>query len=111
MTTQLVEVKASQSGYGSVTFVWGGYHTIWQFKSKAAFESCDFIQAKELTTRPGYVFLSSIGTYYFACSVYGHCGAGQKLTLVIKGDAVNTGLVSRTHLHVVLFVQFKSLNL
>ena len=111
MSTQLVEVRASQSGYASVTFEWIGYHNVWQFKDKAAFDSCDFDKAKEMAFRSGYVFLSSRGTYYFGCSVYGHCSAGQKLQLVIEDNTEKTGFMSRASARMrISLVQSKSLS-
>ena len=92
MIARIAEVNADQSGQGSVTFKWIGSHNVWQFDDKQAFESCDFNKAKQLTTRSGYLFSANVGTYYFGCSVYGHCAINQKLQLIIKGEGAFKGL-------------------
>ena len=91
MPEQVAKVKATQTGKGAVMFEWNGGHNVWQFKDRIAFELCDFTRATELSSASGYVFKGDVGTYYFGCSVYGHCSAGQKLMLDITDDEGNTG--------------------
>ena len=91
MSTQLVQAKVDQSGFGSVVFKWTGMHNVWLFKDKAAFDSCDFARADGLSDDSGYVFTSRADTYYFACSIYGHCANGQKLQLDITDGTAKTG--------------------
>ena len=91
MPKKVVEIKPGASGQGSVMFEWIGAHNVWRFRDKDAFETCDFGRAKQLTTRPSFIFTSNPGIYYFGCSVYGHCGSGQKLELVIGDGAKKPG--------------------
>ena len=95
MSTQLVKMKARQSGAGSIKFEWIGSHSVWIFDDKAAFESCDFDRGQLLALSSGYVFKSNAGTYYFGCMLKDHCSAGQKLQLVIEDNTDRTGFVSR----------------
>ena len=91
MPTRYMELKTEKSGRGLASFEWSGDHDLWQFKDRMAFESCDFSRATVLSSISGYVFKGDVGTYYFGCSVYGHCSAGQKLMLDITDDEGNTG--------------------
>ena len=86
-----MEVKTEKTGRGLATFEWSGAHDVWQFEDRVAFELCDFTKATELSFRSGYVFKGDVGTYYFGCSIYGHCGAGMKLQLDITDGTVTTG--------------------
>ena len=91
MPEQLVEVRATQARKGAAMFEWSGAHDLWQFWDRIAFEMCDFTRATELSFRSGYVFKGGVDTYYFGCSIYGHCSAGQKLELDIVDGTGNTG--------------------
>ena len=92
MTTQPVQIKATQSGDGTAVFIWTGTHNVYLFEDKASFRSCDFSKAKELSSASGFVFTAQAGTFFFGCSIAAHCASGQKLRLKITGDEVKTGL-------------------
>ena len=77
MSFHFVEVEADRSGHDSVLFKWKGGHNLWLFEDKKCFDFCDFGCAKELSSESDYVFKVSADTYYFGCSVYGHCEMGQ----------------------------------
>ena len=82
-------VELDEENLAVVVFEWNGYHSVYQFPDKDAFENCDFSQAKYLfvtLTGLGYTFRArSSGTYYFGCKVGSHCQAGQKLALQVTG--------------------------
>ena len=74
----------------NVVFKWGGYHNVYMFPSKAAFEKCDFSGAKEVarySENPFTYKASKAGTYYFGCEVGNgyHCNTPQKLALTVTG--------------------------
>ena len=91
--------KIEMTEHGSALFVWTGTHSLWQFEGKDAFDFCDFNRAKELSSDSGYVFKSHAGTYYFGCSVYGHCEYGQKIEILVTDDTEKMGSC-HTHSHV-----------
>ena len=85
-----METKATTKVGTDVVFKWSGYHNVYMFPSKAAFEKCDFSGAKELAGNDKNPFTykaSKPGTYYFGCEVGngGHCNTPQKLALTVTG--------------------------
>ena len=79
-----METKATTKVGTDVVFKWSGYHNVYMFPSKAAFEKCDFSGAKELAGNDKNPFTykaSKPGTYYFGCEVGNgwHCEQQQKL--------------------------------
>ena len=74
-----------------VTFKWSDMHNVWLLADKAAYDACDFSQAKELasTSVNEYTDTASVvGMVYFACKVTGHCKfTTQKLALIVTPAA------------------------
>lgn len=74
----------------------GKGHSVWLFKTKAAFDRCSFKDAVELkpravetpfTTPP----FTKAGIYYYGCNVLSHCYAsGQKLAVRVLPGAFST---------------------
>ena len=74
----------------AVVFKWSGFHNVYMFPNKLAFDICDFRKAKELATNDKNPFTykaSAAGTYYFGCGVGAgsHCIQSQKLALTVIG--------------------------
>ena len=83
-----METKATTKVGTDVVFKWSGYHNVYMFPSKAAFEKCDFSGAKDLSKKSKYSFtywVTAPGTYYFGCEVDNHCKQSQKLALTVTG--------------------------
>jgi len=71
--------RATSVNVGDVlNFSWKGVHNVFVFPTKEAFDACDFGGAKSIGFESP-VSHTVTGTAYFACSVQGHCPAGQKL--------------------------------
>ena len=88
MTTS--EMSATAKVGSDVKFSWKGYHNVWQFRTKAGFDACDFSKATELAGNDKNPFIykaSAPGTYYFGCEVGSgfHCKDSQKLALTVTG--------------------------
>ena len=73
----------------AVTFKWSELHNVWLMPNKAAYDACDFSQARELASISvtEYTYkASAAGTVYFGCQVTGHCSfANHKMTLTVTG--------------------------
>ena len=85
-----MKTNATTETNTTVVFKWSGYHNVYMFPSKAAFDSCDFSDATELATNDKNPFTykaSAPGTYYFGCEVGNgyHCKQPQKLALTVTG--------------------------
>ena len=81
-----------------VIFKWSGWHNVWKFPDKAAFDACDFSRATELagSSRGPYTYqASSAGIVYFGCQVqwffFSNCKAKQKLALSVTGNVLRFG--------------------
>ena len=86
MTADQQEESASVGD--SVVFTWTGFHDVYMFADETAFNACDFAGATQLadTDVNTYTFeVTDTGTFYFGCSVGGHCDYGQKLALTVAG--------------------------
>merc|ERR1719353_539548 len=83
-TDQKVVMKLDGKNPAAVLFKWNGYHDVYMFPNKAAFDKCDFMYANNLGSKSPSIFSTSkAGTYYSGCTVYGHCENGQKLMLQV----------------------------
>ena len=83
----------------ALTFRFSVNHNLYLMETQAAYDSCDLSHSVELaetnvggreTDQPSMpinkyeVVITTAGTYYFACHVVGHCGAGQKITVTVE---------------------------
>ena len=70
-----------------VVFKWSETHNVWLMPNKAAYDGCDFAQAKELasTSANEYTYKTSApGTFYFSCKITDHCRlANLKMALTV----------------------------
>merc|ERR1719353_634607 len=83
-TDRKVVMKLDGKNPAAVLFKWNGDHDVYMFPNKAAFDKCDFMYANNLGSKSPSIFSTSkAGTYYFGCTVYGHCENGQKLMLQV----------------------------
>lgn len=61
--------------------------------SKTAYDQCDIASpplkewARSSVTGTVAVSRLAPGTYYFICAVGGHCGAGMKVTVIVKAKS------------------------
>eukprot|EP00884_Botryococcus_braunii_P009474 jgi/Botrbrau1/18528/Bobra.0412s0003.1 len=71
----------------TVTFQWNGRHDVNRIPSNACpsdFEASDVSEVAALSTGGSYTTPAlPPGTYYYACSVGGHCEAGQLLKVTV----------------------------
>lgn len=82
----------------SVKFLFSsGTHDVHQMESFAKYSSCDFTNAKLLSTEPYNFKPDAAGTYYIACSFTGHCAAGQKIKIVVKETSDTTEVDTSLH--------------
>lgn len=71
----------------------GKGHSVWQFKTKAAFDACSFKNAVELKPRALEKPFTTLpftkpGIYYYGCNVMSHCiASGQKLAVRVLPGA------------------------
>ena len=82
--------KATTKVGTEVVFKWSGYHNVYMFPSKEAFNKCDFSKAKKVgsaSQNPFTYKASAPGTFYFGCEVGNgfHCETPQKLALTVTG--------------------------
>lgn len=84
-----VKIKQGQT----VTFKWSGAvaHDVWLMSGKANYDSCSFKKAIPVSPVPaaksGTVKVTPPkGTWYFSCSVVGHCGktGKQKVKVIVS---------------------------
>merc|ERR1719273_1651729 len=68
----------------AITFKWKGMHNVFRMASKEAYDRCDFSGATKLGDKSPVTTIYKGRMQYFACDVYGHCGAGQKITVMSK---------------------------
>lgn len=77
-----------------------GQHNVVQI----AGPSCDLVDAGReiagLTDSPFRLTFNRTGTFYYACSVPGHCADGMLLTVRVSGGDANCPFVSLTTLAV-----------
>ncbi|CAO2841217.1 unnamed protein product [Amaranthus hypochondriacus] len=68
-----------------------GAHTVGQV-NKANFDACGTSNTigQIQTTSPATITLTTAGTHYFICTLPGHCGANQKLSVVVTGTSATT---------------------
>ncbi|XP_057537375.1 blue copper protein-like [Amaranthus tricolor] len=68
-----------------------GAHTVGQV-NKANFDACGTTNTigQIQTTSPATITLTTAGTHYFICTLPGHCGANQKLSVVVTGSSATT---------------------
>ena len=91
------EMKQTVPVNTDVIFKWSGWHNVWKFPDKAAFDACDFSKATELASgsqNPYTYKAPSTGIVYFGCQVGrgGHCKANQKLALTVTGNVLRFGI-------------------
>lgn len=68
--------------HGSVKFNWSGVHNVYEMASKAAYDSCDFKDAKNLGEATGVVVTGNTGDVkYYSCEIGSHCTKGQKVAI------------------------------
>merc|ERR1712048_594919 len=74
-----------EGGPAVVTFKWSsGTHTVYQMKDKASYDACTFTGGKQLGTKTGTTFTSSLaGTYYFASQTGTDCATKIKTTVKV----------------------------
>ena len=91
---QSVHLKTDGKKPAALIFKWKGYHNVFKFKDKTAFDNCDFSGAENLGDESGVKFTTKkAGTYYFGCEVFGHCKYHQKLVVkVTTGALVPSGV-------------------
>ena len=91
---QRVHLKTDGKKPAALIFKWKGYHNVFKFKDKTAFDNCDFSGAENLGDKSGVKFTTKkAGTYYFGCEVGAHCKYGQKLAVkVTTGALVPSGV-------------------
>ena len=84
----------------AVTFKWSELHNVWLMPNKAAYDACDFSQARELAPKSvnEYTYKASApGTFYFGCKITGHCKfAAHKMALTVTASAAPTTTPSPT---------------
>ena len=78
-----------------VVFKWKHQHNVWLMPNKAAYDACDFSEAKELASDSvqEYTYKASApGTFYFGCKITGHCRYLHKMALTVTaaGQCVDT---------------------
>ena len=93
------EMKQTVPVNTDVIFKWSGWHNVWKFPDKAAFDACDFSRATELaaSSKGPYTYqASSAGIVYFGCRVQwfslSNCKAKQKLALSVTGNVLRFGI-------------------
>ena len=79
----------------NVIFKWSGTHNVWWLPKKAAYDACDFSQARELASDSvnEYTYKASApGTFYFGCKISQHCTYNHKMALTVTaaGQCVDT---------------------
>lgn len=61
----------------TLTFDFTSGHNVEEFPGQPALESCDFSMATFIdSSGPVTITLSSVGTFYFGCSIGSHCTTG-----------------------------------
>lgn len=65
----------------TILFKWDGHHDVWEFPSKAAFDTCNFSAAVERCSdkvQQCSVKMGRVGTRYFGCKESDHCSKGKQ---------------------------------
>ena len=78
-----------------VVFKWIDQHNVWLMPNKAAYDACNFDQARELASESvnEYTYKASApGTFYFGCKITDHCRFKHKMALTVTtaGQCVDT---------------------
>ena len=78
-----------------VVFKWTDEHNVWLMPNKAAYDACDFSQARELASSSVHEYTytaSAPGIVYFACQITQHCIVNHKMALTVTtpGQCVDT---------------------
>jgi len=79
----------------ALRFSYSSFHNVWLMASQEAFETCNFVGAKELAGNfkgggSGFspnthdLVAESPGVMYIACEVSSHCHAGQKIQVMVS---------------------------
>lgn len=74
----------------NVIFAWTGTHDVVQVDADGL-QSCDASSGTSLGNVGPVIFdADTAGTYYFLCSISGHCAAGQHLTLTVTDSSTGS---------------------
>ena len=79
----------------NAVFKWREVHNVWLLPNKAAYDACDFSQARELASSSVHEYTytaSAPGIFYFACEITQHCIVNHKMALTVTtaGQCVDT---------------------
>jgi len=84
-----VDTPISVSTDESINFVNVGGHNVFLFDDKAAYDSCNFNAAVQISSET--YSSSSTGTFYFGCEKGTHCNGGQKITVTVTSGGGGGG--------------------